>query len=835
MIMQYFCSATVKSEITAPTKLRLSQSGQIGRAATHVGVHWPTHGEVVVVDFKNTGKASLSVLLLSGVSAEVLAQDGADQAADDGRLERVIVTARKVAEDLQETPIAVTAVSSERLFDAGAVDITEIARFTPGLNLDGGAAISGSSSSVTAFIRGVGQTDFNLTIDPGVGIYLDGVYISRSVGALLDTVDVEQIEVLRGPQGTLFGKNTIGGAISITSKKPGDTFSASGTATTGSDDRLDLSLNLDLPVSDALKLRVSAASFNQDGYVERLVDGEMGGDRRRVFGRVVGLLDVTDALTLEASVDATSIRENGLPFVMLETNDEAVFPTFYNVFLNGADCAPGVPGREANPNCFTPGLLLNDPYTTGANDQFDSDTDLWGAALTGTLVLDAVELKSITSFRSLDSNFGLDSEASQIGLVTTVNDYSQEQFSQEFQVTGEGFDGRMNWLAGLYYLEETGTDINTLETIATDFLSGGDVENESFAAFAQITHDLTDRLSLTIGGRYTDETKSFVPNQRILSVEPAAQAPLPPGSPFPFFLTNPQTTIITGVPQPLLAGDLIVLNEEVTTDAEEFTPSVSLSYRFNTDVSGYVSYSEGFKSGGFTQRLFPPEAPLPSDPTMAPPAPEFQPEFVETIEVGLKTDLFDNRLRWNSAVFFNDYTDLQIIVTEGFAPKVRNAGAASIWGVETEFQALLNDRISIDGSLAYLNAEYDQVDPAAAPVTVSSELVNAPEWSGSLGANVTLWETTTSTVRSRIDWSYTGEHFKDAINTATLRQDAYSLLSANVTYDSLDGNWSVTVGGRNLTDEAYFVAGSSDLNVIGSTVGAYARPREWYLRLTAAY
>ncbi len=781
--------------------------------------------------------ASILVVAIAQAHSTAMAQeDLSTQATSDSVLEEIIVTARKKEENLQRTPIAVSAYSGDKLDAVGATNITEISRFAPGLSLDAGAPISGSSASVTAYIRGVGQNDFNLTIDPGVGIYLDGVYISRSVGGLLSTADIESIEVLRGPQGTLFGKNTIGGAISITSRVPSDTFNGSSRVVVGSDSRLDVSSSADIPITDKLNVRLTGSSTNQDGYVDLLqFDGEALGDRSRVFGRAIVDWVITDSFDIRLSVDGTSIDENTVVSSLLQVQEGAVFPVFSNIFLNGPTCAPGVPGREANSNCYTASWITGDPFTTNLGSNTPSKTDLWGTSLTANWDAGAVQIKSITAYRDLESTFGLDTDNSPIAIVLSLNDYTQDQFSQELQLSGEARDGRVDWLVGLFYLEETGTDINQVIVSPVQFQSGGSVDNESYAVFTQINIDVTDRLGVTLGGRYTDETKAFTPNQVVAAVHPAAQAPLPPGSPFPFFLTNPQTTIISGIPQPIRAGDSIILNERVETEVSEFTPSISLDFELNESVFVYASYSEGFKSGGFTQRLFPPEAPVPANPTSPPPAPSFEPEYVKSFEFGLKTVLLENRLRWNSALFFSDYTDLQIIVADGFAPKVRNAGAASLWGIESEFQAVVSDRFKLEGSLAYLNSTYDEVDPAAAPVTLESDLVNAPEWTASLGADIEIWAGSTGRVNGRADWSYRGEHFKDAINTAVLEEGGYSLFSASLTYTSASETWSATLGGRNLGDAEYLVGGYADLNFVGAAYGSYGRPREWYLSFTANY
>jgi iron complex outermembrane receptor protein len=730
----------------------------------------------------------------------VSAQDAA--LGDSSALEQIIVTARRTEENIQDTPVAVTALSSAALEERAVENISEIAPYVPSLRFDPAAAISGSSNSATVFIRGVGQTDFNLTIDPGVGIYLDGVYISRSVGALLDTADVERIEVLRGPQGTLFGKNTIGGAIAITSRRPADRPEFGAEVATGSLDRADVRLTASAPLTDTWRAHFTGAMFTRDGYVDRLWDGEESSDRDSLSGRLVSEWTPSTDVTLTLALDGSRAREATVGATALrihEVNPSPAtipvhFPTISNLLLNGAQCAPPNPNRLSDPACYNEQWLTGDPRETWAAGSNRSDSDVWGAAFTAELPLGATRFKSLSAYRELDSEFDLDTDISPVALVNTANDYTQEQVSQEFQLTGEA-SGRLRWLLGLYYLGEKGTDVNLLTTVLTTFRSGGSVDNDSYAAFGQLVWGFADRMSLTLGGRFTSETKRFSPDQVILTTLP--------------------------IPLPIAPGDRILPVGEVETESDEFTPSVSIDFKPSDSILTYLSYARGFKSGGFTQRIFPPE----------PETPDFAPEFVDTYEAGLKTELLERRLRWNSAAFYSEYTDQQVIVIDGFAPKVRNAGDSRIWGVESELEAVVGSRLTINGALSYLDAEYTSIDPRAAPVNIDSMLVNAPEWMVSLGLTGVLWRNDSAEISTRWDWFASSEVAKDSENTPELIQDAYDTLNASVTYARADSRWSLTVGGTNLTDEDYLISGNYN-PAIGAVYGLYNRPREWYARLT---
>lgn len=303
--------------------------------------------------------------------------------------------------------------------------------------------------------------------------------------------------------------------------------------------------------------------------------------------------------------------------------------------------------------------------------------------------------------------------AAVIPLGESFNNIDQKQFSQEFQLTGTLFDGVVDFTGGLYYLKEKATDSNLLTFAFADFVSGGDVDNDSYAAYLQATINVTDRFSITPGIRYTDETKRFDPSRQritddrtggallLLSRCFVRQTPIIP--PDPALCPTPDTTLN---PQ----GDNILSAVEVQTKASEWTPALSLDYKVTDQTLIYASYSKGFKSGGFTQRIFPPE----------PAATPFAPEFVESYEVGVKSELFDRRLRLNIAAFQADYTDIQIVVNEGIAPKVRNAGRARIRGIEVETQAKLADFLTIQGGFGYLDAYYREVSPTSPPPSITT-------------------------------------------------------------------------------------------------------------------
>ena len=719
-------------------------------------------------------------------------------AAEDGgatkqlALEEVVVTARKREESLQDAPISIAAFSGADLEARQTSSISEIGSFTPNLVFDAAAPISGSNAAASIFIRGIGQTDFTFTTDPGVGLYVDGVYLARSVGGVLDLLDVERVEVLRGPQGTLFGRNTIGGAINLVSKKPSTEFGGNIAATVGTDNRIDLEGSIDIPITESLLSKFSLLSKNRDGYVTRLYDGVELGDNDSLSGRASFLWNATEQLSLDLTIDGTRAREETAPNTLIDVDGTAMpFSGLFNNAIVGGNCAPA-PGSLDDPACYNQQWVTDSEYKTHATSESRSDYDVIGAALTINYEFDWASLKSITAYRDMDAFFYRDADHSPHQIFETENDMEHEQLSQEFQLVGTGFDDRMNWIVGLYYFQEEGTDINNILTSVIDFQSGGSIDNDTTAIFTQVTYDLTDKLSLTGGLRYSDETKRFLPDQ---------------------FVTD---SGFLGVPvgTPLLPS----IEEEIAID--ETTPMVNLSYQWTEDVMVYGSYSEGFKSGGFTQRVFPPRSEIPT----------FLPEFAETYELGAKTTLMDGRIRLNGAVFFTEYADMQVVVQDAIASSTQNAAEAEIFGFELELKALLTESLGLDAGVGYVDAEYTKVSPDATEITVDKEFVNTPEWSLNASLYYDYQMEDRGTLSPRLDWSYRSEVYNNSINSENIVQDGYHLLNAYLSYEDAAMNWIVTFGVKNLTDERYFSSAYNNPS-IGYSEALWAREREWSLKI----
>lgn len=715
-------------------------------------------------------------------------------------LEEIIVTSRKFQEPLQDTPIAVSAITGDVLESRGIDDLDGIANFVPNLQIDFTAPISGSSNATSVFIRGIGQTDFLLSTDPGVGLYVDGVYVARSPGGLLDLVDVERVEVLRGPQGTLFGRNTIGGAISIISRPPSfEEFEARGSVTAGRFDRFDTQLAVNLPiVADRLAMRLSGASYNRDGYARRLVDDAQLGDKNSETARISALWRAAETLDIQLTGDWTRAREASAAQALLA----------FDVSQPPFGVLTGLYNAIVAPNTNVPGFGVNVPYdarwvtadsfTTFQTGRNSSTLDVRGVSLTAEWGrTDSAQLKSITAYRDLESSFGRDADQSPLQIIETNNALVHHQFSQELQFTSSLLDEALTLVVGAYYFNEEGRDdlaINIVPElfnfIPVDVLIRGAsfTSTDSYALYAQGNYALSEKLDLNLGVRYTDETKGF------------------------------RST--THLPR---SGVALLPDQEFETGFTNVSPRVGLDFKPNDDVLIYASASRGFKSGGFNGRYTAPRAtPL-----------VFEPEKLWAYELGLKSELLDRKMRLNTALFYSDYSNVQVLFFEGATPFNRNAAKAVIQGVEVELTARVTHGLTLTGSAAYTDAEYERLEPGSA-IAIDNRLVNTPEWTMNAGVRYSI-PVGEGSIDLSGDWLYRDTTANDAINTPELIQPSYDLLAASIGYVARNERWSLTLAGTNLTDEEYLVSGVADKPTFGLVEGNYARPREWSLRLAVRF
>jgi len=746
----------------------------------------------------------------------------------------IVVTARKREEKAQDIPIAISAFSGDAIAARGIEKVDGIATITPNMTFQNNPSFGGAGSSAAIYIRGIGQKEFLPTTEPGVGVYVDGVYVARSVGALLDLVDVERVEILRGPQGTLFGRNTIGGALSITTRKPDDRLGMNGQLTVGRYERIDAKVSANIPLTDTLFTKVSAASFRRNGYVAHLADGRRLGNVDTLTGRIDLRWQASPVLEVNLAVEGTRDRSNGPALVLTGTNyGSAIFnpgalpilppgspatPGFYVLnppfdapvdnftllnnyfaaFLGGQPCigfSPYDPQASNGAACFSDRFLVGDKADAGTAPQY-SKNDIWGAQGTIDWDLGPVQLKSITAWRKIDGDYARDGDHSSLTILHLQDYLKQRQFSQELQLLGTGLDDSLNYVVGLYYFDEKGNNINNLDFTPVTFRSGGRFQTRSYAAFAQATWTFVPGVDLTLGLRYTDDRKSFLPDQEIL-VDKTGGA-LIAASP-----NTPQIRVLPFV--------------RVRQSEDAFTPMANLAWHVTPDVMLYGSFSQGFKSGGFVQRVFPPLAATP----------QFSSEKATAYELGFKSSLFGRRLTLNGAAFYTRYDNLQVQVFTGIAPVTKNAAAAEIRGAELEARLSPGGGWFLEGSLGYLDPEFTRIDPAATEIRLDSRFERISKWtiSASLARSVALGD---GELTARGDWSYRSGMYMDALNSPELYQPAYSLFNANLTYDFPGRALSMVLGVTNIADKKYSLTG-----IYGSSFGLYeqmfARPREWSL------
>jgi iron complex outermembrane receptor protein len=750
---------------------------------------------------------------LAAFAAPLAAQDSAADiavaVADDGQLDsaEIVVTARRREERLIDVPVAVTSFSQADLQRTQSIDLAGLQAAAPNLNLVQGR---GSAASANIFIRGLGQPDALQTFDPAVGIYVDGVYLSRIQGALLGLFDVERIEVLRGPQGTLYGKNTTGGAISIVSRKPDlNDVRAAGSAMYGSYDQIVLNGYASAPlVTDRVALSLAGQWDKRDGIVTDPRTGRKYNDRDSITARGILRVQATDTIELIASGDYNRQR-NAL------TLGYATAPLLRTNFTLGAQTlVPAQPYGAYNYQAST-------SFTGNEGQRLDH----WGTSLTANVELtDAITLTSITAWRKLEPDLFIDIDASEAELGDVFVGIDQRQFSQEVQLKWDttNFSG----VFGLFYLNENirshqeayADDLFAFGALPITFLRTIDDEQntKSYAAFGQASYDFTDRLSITGGLRYTKEDRRY---DRVTTT--ASNLPTLNGLTFSF---------PGNLPAPLN------LDNEISFDA--WTPSVTVSFKPGADSQIYASASRGFKSGGFNGR-----ANGLADLTLvvngtSQLVTNFAPETVWTYEVGAKASFLDGRIYLAANAFYSDFKDFQARVGGGAVGvfPVLNAGQMTIRGAELEAVVKPTKAWTVRSSLGYLDAQYEEFNdgrraPAFSCNPTGTQITCEPAFAPPITLNVAtdyridLGDAGSLTFGG--DARFVDKHFLSVDNRAGLVEDGYWLANAFVRFDDASRRFYVQGGVKNLTDELYGTDGQEFSSVGNIQTIYYGDPRTW--------
>lgn len=712
-------------------------------------------------------------------------------------LEAVKVTARRRNEWLQDVPVAISAFSEQQLSDLHADDISGIQHAVPNLYLD-----KGDGANAVIYIRGVGQNDSLAFADPGVGIYVDDVFIARSQAAFLEMFDVDRVEVLRGPQGTLYGRNTIGGAIKFVSLPPPRTPKGYLEVGAGNYDQRVLKASFGGPlVKDTLNGKVAMAYSSRDGYARNTLDGKSDGDQDSLSGRAALDWKPSDKLQILFSADGRRDRPDSSRSPVRETP---------------------ITGATVTGQLVTYPKATN-PYVVDVNANRLSDLTAYGASVTARYqASDAVTIESITAHRDMDFDLNLDTDGSPLPILDILLKQKQNQFSQELRASYDAGDS-LTGTAGLYYFRDSDTTFSGVDNGAATifgfpvtlfgFPSSSLAETKqvtrSYAAFADASYNVNERFAIGAGLRYTYEEKTS-------------------GREFENFF-DPTVSVIKRTP-PFLGGTGVVGTPiHGSANFNALTPKLSLSYKSSDDVLLYASAARGFKSGGFDGRGT-------NDFSFQP----FRPEFVWSYEAGAKTGWMDGKLILNAAYFYSDYTDMQVTsfgadpVSGVFVSLFSNAAAATIQGLEFELAAQPTTNLSINASLGLLDASYDKFSTlvGGAVTDVSDRrMVNSPKLNGSVGVT---WNQPIGNGLNLVlhgDANHRSTLATEITDSPVLRQGAYTLFNAFAALRSHKGRWELRAAVQNIGNEKVRVQGFNLAEFPGVELGFYSAPRTYDLRV----
>jgi iron complex outermembrane receptor protein len=711
--------------------------------------------------------AAWSALSVTAIAQEAPAQDPAVTSLDE-----IIVTARRRDEQLKDVPVAVTALSSERLEETGATDITTLQQQTPNATVQ---VARGSNSTLISFIRGVGQQDPLWGFEPGVGLYVDDVYVARPQAAVLDIFDIERIEVLRGPQGSLYGRNTVGGAIKYVTSRLSQDAEATIRGAYGSYNQVDLVASGSMPLTDNFRIGGAFASLTRDGYGENLNTGAEHYDKDVSAFRFSAEYTPSDAVFLRLAYDR--VQDDSSP-------------------RHGHREVAGVGPGAGSPDS------VYDTYA-GVGDENSVENE----GLSFTAQVDINEnwtFKSITASREGRTDTVIDFDNTPAPTLDIPAYYADDQFTQEFQFQ---FDyDRVQGVLGVFYLD--GSAEGAFDTILGNagivIGTGGVVETESVALFADVNIDLTERLHLGLGIRYTEDSKTgtvFRAN----------------------YLGATRSPLLGGTPRaPLL------LRTDYTNDRnfDDVSPRIALSYDFSDAITGYASWSSGFKSGGFDMR---------GDAVFTPDTVDgYDSETVDSYEIGLKGR--SGPLSFSSSIFYNQYEDQQVTTqvpaVGGIASFVDNVGQSTLYGAEFEGSLFLSDNLSANFAIGYLNSEFDEflrynlTTMAYEDISDLVVLQNAPEWTGYFGLT---WRSDVAGGELVVtpSVSYRGDFSQFEFPNPILDQEAYALVDLSLIWTAPNERWSLGLFGKNLTDEEYRVGGYNFPGALfnDSVIGYYGPPQ----------
>lgn len=820
--------------------------------------------------FDTSSRISLTALAAGMLltAAPAFAEEAKDDAAAAPEQE-IVVTAQFREQKLQDTPLAITAVNSAMLAARGQTDIAQVAAQAPNVTLRPQQQSNGIG--LIAFIRGIGQTDFNYALEPGVGIYVDDVYIPTLSSSLLDLMDLDRIEVLRGPQGTLAGKNSIGGAIKLFSKKPEGSNHGSIQATYGRFNRIDFRGVADFKIAENFFARVSGVTKNQDGYVTLLdygvthpnsnvkantnggtsgVAGTLGG-KSFAAGKIALRWIPSDAVEVNISADYTHERDDAGAQVLLYANNAATTPDGI-AFLagkNGAavpyNCAfvpmttaygtscdttpAGFDARFINYGNFLDTRVPTTqapfkPYASANNQVFDG----WGLMGNVTAHLtDNLQMVWISSYRKYHSGWGEEQDGSPVPISLLYQTLHHHAWSQELRLNGKLGNGLLDYTLGGFYFDQNGSlqarvDLNYA---GIDFIHGPDTTpSTSKALFFNGTLHPTDAWSISAGIRQSWDKKVYT----YFRSNPDGTVP---SAPCAFFLGAPTAgpTGIGNAPNCLLIG---LYNVQGKYEGKRTDWRIETDYRFSPEFFVYASVATGYKGGGVNPRPF--FGPSAGDCAVLPVgAPcnqitSFSPETLTTYEFGFKSDLLDRKLRLNGALFYNKYNNIILTLTSchGFSPCLMpaNVGKADVKGFELEMSARPGGGLSLDGSLSYIDFQYKNTGVSGVPLTNVTPYT--PKWTYSFGVQEDV-PMKAGTLSFRFDGQYQSEMYTDAFNGQSNRIDPRFLANGRITFTMPDNGWQVSAEVQNIFNKYYYQTVEDAKNAFGTITASPGMPRTW--------
>ncbi|WP_075593713.1 TonB-dependent receptor [Pseudoalteromonas sp. PAB 2.2] len=714
--------------------------------------------------------SQLSVAVVAALSSSAFAEQEKTTAKQDA-FEKIEVTARKRTESIFESPTAVTSIGENLIDKANMSNLEDIGKYVPNLNITRYGV--GNAAHASVFIRGIGLQDHVITTDPGVGVYLDGVYLGRQMGSNLSLPNVERVEVLRGPQGTLYGRNTLGGAVNIITKQPGDEGIVTTTAKVGSRNRLSGDVYFNNSLTDTVSMSASVSYKQRDGVGEaiNLVNpaNEIG-EEQELSGRMALKWQANSDLSFVFSVDGVDNESGQSPYTI-----ELTAPLDANDLFNGDFPLLTEDMLPSNPD---------DLATTVAGIESTAYSG-WGTSLSAHWdINNTYTTKFITSYRSSEYEGGLDDDAVALNLSEFPEEGGADQYSFEIQLNGS-YDN-MDFVSGLYFFNEDGftssgpfvfSPFNTPDGLLNDGTTASfgnygyfdiNQETNSYAAYINASYDLSDDLTVGGGLRYSKDKK-----------EADAQ--------FPSFATR----------------------KYVSADFDAVTWDVNASYQLSNNMNLYGQIQKGYQTGGFPPRPFG--------------GPDQFVSFDETkainYELGLKGQVHED-ISMMLAVFVTDYTDLALPFSDptaggGFVTIVENAGESKAQGIELETTIAFTDDFTLRSAIGYLDSEITEVDEGVQGIGKGDSPALTPRWTVMLAPSYFVDLSNGGTVAINANYSYRSDMQGQSVYNQSEHFESRELVGFNISYLNPNGDFEVTLYGENVLNEVYDVGRLQQSGFVG--------------------